>query len=442
MSVSRWIFIALLALVVHGCAEPAPRVPTPADVPVTFNAHIVRLLQHHCQGCHREGEVAPFPLVTYGDAYRQRRKIVTMLQKRKMPPWKAVPGHGEFADDRRLSDAEIGLVARWVEADAPEGDPRDLPPPRKFRAGWTFGPPGAVLTMEEPFTVPARSRDVYRCFTIPINLAGADRTFIRATEVVPGNRKIVHHVVTYLDLTGISVELDRREPGPGYTCFGGPLFNAAGGLGGWVPGSVPLEVPSGVAWGFQPGARLVIQVHYHNPGPTAETDQTRIGLYVASGPFDRALRRVWPMAWGFTIPAGEARYSVTSYASVARDDHFEAIAVLPHMHLIGREIRVTAHLPNGTKRPLIYIDDWDFDWQLRYTFKRPVPLPGSTQIEVECVYDNSSANPRNPSSPPRDVRSGFATTDEMCNASVLGTVSLPRRGHLPERWDFFRRPSG
>jgi hypothetical protein len=148
------------------------------------------------------------------------------------------------------------------------------------------------------------------------------------------------------------------------------------------------------------------------------------------------------MAWGFTIPAGEARHTVTSYASVARDDHFEAIAVLPHMHLIGREIRVTAHLPDGTKRPLIYIDDWDFDWQLRYTFKRPVPLPGGTQIEVECVYDNSSANPRNPSAPPRDVRSGFATTDEMCNASVLGTVSLPRRGHLPESWDLFRRPSG
>lgn len=425
----RLLLLGLLAVGLHGCtASTPPAVPVPVDGPVTFNGHVSRLLQHHCQECHRPGEVAPFSLLEYGDAYSRRNKILSMVQKRKMPPWKAALDHDDFVDARRLSPGEVELVARWVAGGALEGDPRDLPAPRKFPNGWVTGRPGAVFTMEEPFTVPARSSDVYRCFTVPIRLGGQGWQYIRASEVHPGNRKIVHHVVTYLDPTGASVALDKADPGPGYTCFGGPLIETTGGLGGWAPGMSPIEIPSGVAWGIRPGAHLIIQVHYHNPGPTAETDRTSVGVHFAAGPFDRALNNIRPVARGFRIPAGTSRYVVTAEETVTRGDGFEAISVFGHMHLIGRELTVTAQLPDGTKRRLLHIPDWDFDWQLRYTFKRPVFLPHGTRVHVECVYDNSSANKRNPSSPPRDVRSGFETTDEMCNASVLGIVSLPRRG--------------
>lgn len=422
------LFAALaIALISSACQTgPQPRIPPTAgaDGRVTFNNQIVRIFQQRCQGCHRAGEVAPFSLNAYGDAHTRTDYILEAVQLRKMPPWKAVPGYGEFADVRRLSDDEVGLIERWIADGAPEGDPRDLPSPRKFPTGWTLGRPGAVIAMEEPFTVPAKTKDIYRCFTVPIRIPGAWR-FIRASEVLPGNRKVVHHVQTFLDVTGRSVELDRGEPGPGYTCFGGPGFDSSGGLGGWAPGYTHIEIPSGVAWGIPPGARLVIQVHYNNPGDTVQTDVTQIGLHFTSGPFDRRLQRVRAFAWNFVIPAGAPRTSIKAAARVGED--FEAIYVFAHMHLLGREMMVTAHLPDGTKQPLLRIDDWDFEWQILYNYKRPVSLPAGTRIEAECVYDNSAANLRNPSSPPRIVTSGFETTDEMCAASVLGTARLARR---------------
>jgi len=416
-----------VALLLAAC-QTSPNTPlrpeATGDRPVTFNNQVVRIFQRNCQTCHRPGEVAPFSLTTYKDAHARRDDIVEAVESRYMPPWKAVPGHGEFTGVRRLSDEEIRVLARWVAEGAPEGEPRDLPAPRTFPTGWRLGTPGAVLAMEEPFTVPPRTKDIYRCFVVPIRIPGEWR-MIRASEVLPGNRKIVHHVQTFLDVTGRSVELDQAEPGPGYTCFGGPRFDSVGGLGGWAPGYPPIEIPSGVAWGIPPGARLVIQVHYNNPGDTPETDVTQIGVHFTGGPFDRRLALVRAYAWGFEIPADAARKTVTASATLAED--LEALSIHAHMHLLGRAMTVTANLPDGTKRPMLRIDDWDFEWQIRYSYTRPVPLPAGTRIEAECVYDNSAANPKNPSKPPRLVTSGFETTDEMCQASVLGTARLTRR---------------
>ena len=418
--------VLLAALLLAAC-QTSPNTPlrpeAVGDRRVTFNNQVVRIFQRNCQTCHRPGEVAPFSLTTYKDAHAKRDDIVEAVESRYMPPWKAVPGHGEFTDVRRLSDDEIRLIARWVADGAPEGDARDLPSPRRFPTGWTLGTPSAVLAMEEPFTVPPRTKDVYRCFVVPIRIPGEWR-MIRASEVLPGNRKVVHHVQTFLDVTGRSVELDAAEPGPGYTCFGGPRFDSAGGLGGWAPGYPPIEIPSGVAWGIPPGARLIIQVHYHNPGDTPETDVTRIGVHFASGPFDRRLSFVRALAWNFSIPAGAGRDVVRAATTLSND--LDALSIHAHMHLLGRAMTVTAHRPDGTTESLLRIDDWDFEWQIRYSYKRPVPLPAGTRIEAECVYDNSAGNPRNPSKPPRIVSSGFETTDEMCLASVLGTVRITR----------------
>ena len=400
---------------------PPPAAVIPADARVTFSDQVVRVFQQHCQVCHRPGEVAPFSLTTYRAAYPRRTDIADAVRSRYMPPWKAVPGHGEFADVRRLSDAEIELILRWVADGAPEGDPGRLPPPRTFPSSWTLGPPGTVLAMEAPFTVPPRTRDLYRCFSVPLSLP-ADGRFIRASEVLPGNRKVVHHVLTFLDVSGRSLELERDGPGHGYPCFGGPGFDSVGGVGGWAPGYPGVQVPAGVAWRIPSRARLVIQVHYNNPGDTTESDLTRIGLHFTSGPFDRRLHGLLASAWNFTIPAGAPRTSVTAWTQAHED--LEAIAVHAHMHLLGREMTVTAHLPDGRTEPLLRIDDWDFDWQLLYYFKRPVALPAGTRIEATCVYDNSAANLRNPSKPPRPVTSGFETTDEMCQARLLSTARL------------------
>src|SRR5215813_7349027 len=173
------VFALLLAACQTG-SRPAVGPVVNNEPPVTFNNQVVRIFQRNCQTCHRPGEVAPFSLTNYKDAHARRDDIVEAVESRYMPPWKAVPGYGEFSDVRRLSDDDIRLISRWVAAGAPEGETRDLPSPRSFPSGWTLGPPSAVLAMEEPFTVPPRTKDIYRCFVVPISIPGEWR-MIRAS---------------------------------------------------------------------------------------------------------------------------------------------------------------------------------------------------------------------------------------------------------------------
>jgi mono/diheme cytochrome c family protein len=397
--------------------------------PVTFSKEIVRVFQSHCQTCHRPGEIAPFSLTSYGDAYAHRRKIRHVTQTRKMPPWKPVPGFGDFVEPRRLSEADIALIERWVTSGAPEGDPRDLPPPREFPGTWTRGAPDLVLDTTVDFPITGSEHDTYRCFTIPTRFA-EDR-WVSAVEFIPGNRRIVHHVLTYLDATGESAALDDAEPGPGYTCFGGPGFVPRGGLGGWAPGAGPHVMPEGVGMLVPAGARVVVQVHYHHRGKSTETDRTRLGLHFARQPIDKRVRAIPILNRRFMIPAGEARHEVKASYTLPPTWNLHAIAITPHMHLLGREMKVTATYPDGTVRPLIYIDDWDFHWQSSYSFTQPVPLPGGTRIDVTAIYDNSPANKRNPSTPPRPVGWGEGTTDEMCIAFLRVTVDAERLGVRP-----------
>jgi len=415
--------ILLLLLVLVGAA------PAVAAEPVTFSRHIAPLFQQHCQSCHRPGEVAPFSLTTYRDAAPWRHHIREATQTRRMPPWKPVAGHGDFAAVRRLSDAEIALIARWVEAGAPEGDPRDLPAPREFPATWSLGPPDVLLAPAANFAVPPSHQDLYRCFAIPTDFK-EDR-WVTAAEVIPGNRKIVHHVLTYIDTEGRSLALDEAEPGLGYTCFGGPGFPSAGGLGGWAPGAPPTRMPDRVGMRLPAGARVVVQVHYHNHGARVENDRTAIGLYFAKGPIDKRVRVIPIVNRHFLIPAGAARHEVEASFTLPSRWNLHAIAVAPHMHLLGREMKVTATYPDGTVRPLIYIDDWDFNWQGAYTYATPVPLPGGTRIDLRAIYDNSAGNPRNPNSPPKDVRWGEGTDDEMCIAFIRFTVDAEHLNWTP-----------
>ncbi len=395
---------------------------------VTYSRDIAPLLAANCQACHRDGQIAPFPLTSYDDAYARRQKLLRTVERRKMPPWPPVPEHGDFVGERRLADADIARLRAWVQAGAPEGDPRDLPAARIFPALWSAGDPDAVLTPAVAFDVPSADRDLYRCFVVPT--AFAEDRYVSVAEFLPGDRRIVHHVIGYVT-SGQAEALDRAEPGPGYTCFGGPGFRAHGSLGGWAPGAPPTAMPDGVGMLLPAGASVVVQVHYHNRTGTTVRDLTRVGLRFARATVDKRVRVIPVLNREFLIPAGAERHVVRTSYTLPPTWHMHAIGISPHMHLLGREMRVTVTYPDGTSRPLIYIDDWDFHWQGSYTFRTPVPLPGGSRIDVEAVYDNSPRNRRNPTLPPRDVRWGQGTADEMCIAFVRTTVDAERLGHQP-----------
>ena len=391
----------------------------------TFNKEVVRILQQNCQTCHHPGDIAPFSMLTFKETRPWAQAIREQVILRKMPPWKPVPGCGDFRDARRLSDADVATLAAWVDAGAPEGNPADLPPPVQFPDGWPLGEPDLILTPESEYTPPTTG-DIYRCFTIPTALRG-DR-FVAAIDVKPGNRKIVHHVIAYLDPAGVSAQLDARDPGPGYTSFGGPGFLVTNPLedfilGGWAPGARGYQMGEGNGVMLKQNARVVVQVHYHPTGEP-ESDRTEVGIYFAKTPVRKRLRLVPLINDDFNIPPGDKRHRVT--ASFAVPPFFAAriVSLTPHMHLLGREIKVEMKRPGGESECLIAINDWDFNWQGTYLLKEPIAVPSGTELSLTAYYDNSADNPRNPNSPPKAVRWGEETTDEMALAFVGATIDF------------------
>ena len=388
----------------------------PAVEFVTFNNQIVRIFQQRCQTCHHPGEVAPFSLMTYQDARPYALAIRANTQSRYMPPWKPVPGIGEFQGERRLTQREIDLIARWVEAGAPEGDPNDLPEPLRFSDQWTLGQPDLVTAVETPFTPDPFAVDAYRCFSMPAGLTEAAR--MGAIEIHPGNRKIVHHILLFADPLGVSAALDQADPGVGYSCFGDPGFEVSKVYGGWAPGGRPIVLPEGVALSIGAGARVVMQVHYH-PDGTWQSDQTRVGFFLTDDPAPKEMFIGALANESFLIPAGAKDYPVTVVDNL--QIRAGLLNVLPHMHLLGREIKLELIQPDGEVEPLIYIDDWDFDWQDAYFFQESVSVRPGSSLKLTCRFDNSEDNPKNPSRPPKPVRYGEGTNDEMCLA-IVGLV--------------------
>jgi hypothetical protein len=393
-------------------SEPAP---TP-----TFNKDVAPILYNHCASCHRPGQVAPFSLLTYADAAKRSSLIADLTESRFMPPWKPVPGHGDFKDANYLSDAELATLKRWAEAKAPEGDPADLPALPHFPDGWQLGQPDLVLKMPQAFQIPAEGEDVYQCFVMPLNLPPG--TSVAAVEIHPGNRKVLHHSILYLNDDGTAQARDKATTEPGYRCFGGPGVRSAGSLGGWVPGAKPHRLPAGVAMTVPQGSELVMQNHYH-PSGKPETDQSELGIYFAKGPVEKTVFSVPMMQRNLNIPAGDSNYRVS--ATFVTPIDLEVIGIAPHMHLLGQDMKVIATLPDGQVKSMIWIKDWDFNWQGMYQYQAPLSLPKGTRIELQAVYDNSPANPKNPNSPPQPVHWGENTTDEMCLAFIQVQTSTP-----------------
>jgi hypothetical protein len=387
----------------------------------TYTKDVAPILWKNCAGCHRAGEIGPFSLLTYKDAAKRASFLAEITSSRRMPPWKAEPGFGSFHDERRLSEPEIRKIADWADGGAPEGEAKDLPPMPKFPEGWQLGTPDLVLKASEPFDVPAQGRDVYRCFVIPIPI-DSNKT-VAAFEFRPGNRRVVHHALLYLDSSGAAREKDESDPGPGYTSFGGPGILPTGGLGGWAPGSMPRRLPDGMGKFLRKGSDLVLQVHYH-PDGKAEKDQSQAGIYFTRKPAQKIVGGIAVRSRNLDIPAGESHYHISARSEPLPVDA-DVIGIAPHMHYIGKEMKVVAETPDGKTTPLIWIKDWDFNWQGTYQYNAPIKLAKGTVIKLDAYYDNSAENASNPSKPPRRVRWGEQTTDEMCLLGVQVVTDNP-----------------
>jgi hypothetical protein len=411
-----WMGLLLLSSAVIA-AEPAtpPRPQTP-----TFHRDIAPIVHSQCAACHRPGESAPFSLLTYDDARRRAGQIADITASRLMPPWKPVPGDLHFVGERRLSDAQIAMLKAWHEAGAPEGQQADAVKPPVFTDGWQLGQPDLVVRMPEPYAVPADGPDIYRSFHLPVEVPPGK--FIRAAEYRPGNRRVVHHaVLSTMKREQIARRLAAEPKGAGAGFRSGlnaPGDRLPGAPGIWVPGKDPLPLPDGYAMPWPAGTDLLVQLHLH-PSGKPETEQSQVGLYFTDEPPKGALAPVVLMDKNVDIPPGAKDHKLYKQTTLKRDA--DVIGLFPHMHLIGRTCDLIATLPDGKRVTLLSIKDWDFRWQGYYQTQKPHRLPAGTVVECTWTFDNTAENPAQPSQPPKRVRFGEQTTDEM-GAIVLDVI--------------------
>ena len=384
--------------------------------PVTFNKDIAPLMFHYCSPCHRPGEAAPFSLVSYSDARKHASQIVTVTGRRYMPPWLPTAGYGDFSGDRRLTAQQIETIAEWVKEGAPEGDSADLPATPHFTEGWQMGPPDLAVQMPKPYRLAASGGDVFRNFVVPVSLN--ETKYVRAIELRPGNKRVVHHANIWIDRRQL---LRRRDGQDGQAGFPGmetvstearsDSFDPDSHFLFWKPGSVIEPEPNEMSWRLDPATDLILNLHLQ-PSGKEETIQPVIGIYFASRPAG-----VHPMLvqleddGAIDIPPGSQTFAVTDHVTLPAG--VEVLAVYPHAHYLGKEVDAWATLPDGTREWLIRIADWDINWQAVYKCRKPVWLPKGTTVEMRISYDNSESNPRNPNRPPKRVRAGPRSEDEM-----------------------------
>lgn len=379
--------------------------------PHTFNRDVAPIVFSSCSTCHRPGEAAPFSLLTYRDVRAHAEQIVEVTTSRFMPPWLPLPGYGEFEGNRRLADEQLAVFREWYEDGAPEGDPADLPPPPQFTAGWRLGTPDLVIELAEPYELAAEGTDVIRNLVIPVPTS--ERHFVRAVELRPGNKRVVHHAVLKTDRTHWSRRLDERDPAPG---FGGMRMGNAEAPDGhvivWTPGSRPYVAVEGTAWTLEPGTDFVLQLHMV-PGGKPERIASRIGLYYTDEPPTLETFSVMLREDRIDIPPGVSDYAIED--SFLLPVGVDVLSIYPHAHYLGKTMDVQAVDSRGRRRWLLRIDDWDFNWQGMYRYVEPVHLEAGTTVSMRYTYDNSTDNVRNPNYPPKRVVAGNRSEDEMGN---------------------------
>ncbi|MEM8953505.1 MAG: ascorbate-dependent monooxygenase [Verrucomicrobiota bacterium] len=403
----------------------------------TYSEHIAPILLTHCTECHRPGDIGPFPLLDYASAKRRAKTIARVVEEKFMPPWLAAPHFGRFVDERHLTDDQINLITTWAENGAPEGDPAKLPDLPEFadRGTWRLGPPDQIITMPEPFTVPASGEDIYQYFVIPKAIT-KNRDLV-AVDFKPGDPSVVHHSIFYADHSGKATKEDAKNNEPGFSVFGqGGGFmesnNNAYAFGGWAPGAQPYQLPTGLGIPLFKGADIVMEIHYHLSGKPA-TDQSRIGLYFADkeNPVTKYVDGTIMGTFDVDIPAGDSNYK--RHLSMTLPAPMTLIDISPHMHYLATNVKAVATKPDGHTIPLIYIPRWDFRWQDIYVYEEPITLPKGTRIDVDFTYDNSAENPFNPVHPPERSKWGWKTNDEMCELYLTFTTENERDGRAIQR---------
>ncbi|HXE14652.1 MAG TPA: tetratricopeptide repeat protein [Bryobacteraceae bacterium] len=405
-------------LVIAGALPTAAQSST-----VTYNRDIAPILYAHCISCHRPGEAGPFSLLTYQDARKHARQIAAVTKSRYMPPWLPEHGYGDFAGEQRLTNAQIKAIGDWVAAGSPQGS-GTAPAPPHYTEGWQLGTPDLVITAPKPYTVPADGKDTFWNFVLSPSITAT--RWVRAIEIRPGNRRLVHHANLLVDRTR-SCRLRERTPGAGFPgmdlTIEADTFDPDSHFLFWKPGSAPQVEPDGMAWRLDPGNDLVLNVHLQ-PSGKPEQVQPSVGLYFTDKPQTK-----FPMLiqlehdGALHIPAGDAHFVVSDSFTLPLDA--DVLAVYPHAHYLGNVLEGYATLPDGSRKWLIRIPNWNLNWQAVYRYRNPVFLPKGTVISMRYEYDNSAANPRNPFHPPRLVVGGNQSTDEMGH---LWLQLLPRGG--------------
>lgn len=409
-------------LIVLACVTALPCFGQP-----TYDREVSRIFQAKCQQCHRDNNIAPFALKDYDTAVAWSLDIQRVLTNRLMPPWKPVAGYGEFRDSFALSDDDRQTVLDWIAAGTPEGDPSELPDPTPDGGQWVLGDPDLVLSMPQEYK-PPRGKDVYRCFAMPGTFDSTQ--YASAFDVLPGARKIVHHVLLFADTKGEAAKLEGQDGQPGYDCFGSPgiALSINSVLAGWAPGQRPHFLPDGIGIELPKGSQVAMQVHYYPNGFT-EPDITSVGVYLSKKDIQQRLFNIPVLNSSFTIPADAEDQQVKAAFPVLPFLDGKVITVYPHMHLLGTKIQMEVTDSQQNTRPMIYIDNWNFNWQGPYTYVEPMTVKSGSTIKLTCTYNNSASNPKNPNNPIVAVGWGERTTDEMCLA-FLG-VTFDYEKYLP-----------
>ncbi|MFO0876561.1 MAG: redoxin domain-containing protein [Gemmataceae bacterium] len=366
---------------------------------ITYTRHISRILQKHCQECHRPGQVGPMPLSTYDDAVAWADTIREVIDDGRMPPWFADPAHGKWSNSRVLSKEEKQQVRTWIDEGMPQGQQRDMPEPRKFPTDWQIGTPDVVLTMPRDYAIPAETPKggvPYQYFSVPTNFK-EDRWVVRA-EARPGAPEVVHHILVFIVPPG---EVFRPD-GPGNI------------LCGMAPGDMPIVLEPGLAKKVPAGSRLLFQMHY-TPNGKAQVDRSSVGLIFAKEPprhrvLTRPILNRWFMSRLVSIPPGAENFPLEAEHTFR--DNIHIVAFMPHMHLRGKDFLYEAITPDGKKETLLSVPRYNFYWQSVYRAEKPVPLKKGTRLRCLGHFDNSAKNPNNPD-PTARIFWGDQTWEEM-----------------------------
>lgn len=366
----------------------------------TFHKDVEPILERRCQSCHRPGEAAPMPLLTYSQTRPWAKAIKSALLTGKMPPWQADPHYGKFTNDLSLAPGEKEKIVAWIDAGAPEGNPADAPKPMVFTEGWRIPKPDIVFEMPKPFDVPAKGVIDYQYIPVPTHFT--EDKWVEAVEVRPGDRSVVHHAIVVVDDgTGI----DNEEY-----------------LGGYAPGMAPQIWKPGEARLIKAGSTLVFQMHYQATGKAAQ-DRTKIGLIFAKHPPAERIVAMEAAAHWLAIPPNDPDYH--SEATQLIGETCYLVGLRAHMHLRGKSFEFRAIYPDGQTETLLRIPHYDFNWQPYYYLETPKLLPRGTRIEALATYDNSVNNPFNPN-PNATIFWGPQSWDEM----MIGwfDVAVPLHG--------------